>query len=523
MQALVPPSCTRQLLIGLDAMEWNLVTQWAAEGKLPTFRRLIEQGTRAELASTAAQLPDTVWAALYTGSNPAKFEKYFYVQYDPQRMGLRHVPDDVIQRAPFWDYLSQAGCRVGVVDAPKFPLSKHLQGFQVTNWGAHATKTARASQPAALLAEIDARFGHHAVGDCDRVDAKPVPLAALRERVLTGVRQHGELFRWLMHKEPWDVFFAGFSAPHCIGHHFYHGAVLSHARYQEAVDNGLAGAIEQVYRAIDQEIGQMLALVDRDTRVMVFAAHGMGPLYHASWNLPEILDLLGYGQKPQQAMPSATRTVHVNPWRQLKMILPGDLQYRIKAMLPQRLQDQLLFLWYAGGRKWSGARAFAVPNNDSVGAIRISVKGRDLGGVVEPGDEYHRICHDIAETLYDLTDPDSGRPVVKRVTFSHEAFSGPFLHQLPDLTILWDQSFRWEALYSPRFGTLRLRQQDARTGSHTPYGFVVVTGPGVAAGTELARCSIYDIAPTVLEAAGVPLPEDLDGRPLRLHAAPVVA
>jgi predicted AlkP superfamily phosphohydrolase/phosphomutase len=326
-----------------------------------------------------------------------------------------------------------------------------------------------------------------------------------------------------MHKEPWDVFFAGFSAPHCIGHHFYHGAVLSHARYQEAVDNGLAGAIEQVYRAIDQEIGQMLALVDHSTRVMVFAAHGMGPLYHASWNLPEILDLLGYGQKPPQAIASATRTVRINPWRRLKMILPGDLQYRIKAMLPQRLQDQLLFLWYAGGRKWAGARAFAVPNNDSVGAIRISVKGRDLGGIVDPGDEYQRICHDIAETLYDLTDPESGRPVVKRVTFSQEAFSGPFLHQLPDLTVLWDQSFRWEALSSPRFGTLRLQQQDARTGSHTPHGFVIVTGSGVAAGAELAGCSIYDIAPTVLEAAGVALPADLDGQPLRLHAAPVPA
>ena len=30
----------RQLLIGLDAMEWKLVTKWASEGKLPTFRRL---------------------------------------------------------------------------------------------------------------------------------------------------------------------------------------------------------------------------------------------------------------------------------------------------------------------------------------------------------------------------------------------------------------------------------------------------------------------------------------------------
>src|SRR5262245_5993809 len=117
-----PRDSRRQLLIGLDAMEWDLVTQWAIEGKLPTLRRLIEQGASGELTTTSAQLPDTVWASLYTGTNPAKFEKFFYVQYDGQTMGLRHVPDDAIKRAPFWEYLSEAGLRVGVVDAPKVAL-----------------------------------------------------------------------------------------------------------------------------------------------------------------------------------------------------------------------------------------------------------------------------------------------------------------------------------------------------------------------------------------------------------------
>jgi hypothetical protein len=47
--------------------------------------------------------------------NPAKLEKFFYVQYDARTMGLRHVLDDAIQRSPFWHHLSEAGRRVGVV------------------------------------------------------------------------------------------------------------------------------------------------------------------------------------------------------------------------------------------------------------------------------------------------------------------------------------------------------------------------------------------------------------------------
>ncbi|MGH9906617.1 MAG: alkaline phosphatase family protein, partial [Pyrinomonadaceae bacterium] len=261
----------RQLLIGLDAMEWTLVERWASEGKLPAFRRLIEQGVRAQLTTTAAQLPDTVWACIYTGTNPAKFEKFFYVQYDAKTQGLKNVPDDAIRRTPFWDLLSAAGRQVGIVDVPKFPLSKSLNGFQLTNWGAHATKTARTSYPTNLVTEIDARFGRHPVGDCDKFDAKPKSLRELRKRVLHGVHLHGEVFRTLMREKPWDLFFAGFSAPHCIGHHFWHGVDPSHPRNEESIRDDFADTMADVYQALVREIGEMLSLVDSDTRVMVIS------------------------------------------------------------------------------------------------------------------------------------------------------------------------------------------------------------------------------------------------------------
>jgi predicted AlkP superfamily phosphohydrolase/phosphomutase len=507
----------RQLVVALDAMEWSLVSRWAAEGKLPTFRRLLQEGAHGELATTSAQLPDTVWACTYTGVNPAKFEKFFYVQYDADRLGLRHVMDDAIRRPAFWDYLSRAGLRVGVVDAPKFPLSRSLNGFQLTNWGAHATKTARASTPTSLLGEVQSRFGRHPVGDCDAVDNKISALTALRGRVLDGVRVRGRVFRALMQERPWDVFVAAFSEPHCIGHHFWRFLDVTHPQHPADDRHRLGDTIERVYRAIDDEIGQMIALAGAPTRCLLVAAHGMGPIYHASWNLSEILDLLGYGHSGRATVAAkATRVKSgsINPWRVLKMVVPGAWQYRIKAALPTSLQERLLFLWYSGGDRWAGRRAFSIPNNDSVGAIRLSVRGRDRQGIIAPGDEYRRVCQDIAAGLTELSDPVSGRGVVRRVTVTHDLFSGPFLEQLPDITVLWEQSFPWDSVHSPRFGTLRIRRQDSRTGSHTPHGFFVATGPGVPAGAELNGHSIYDIAPTVLSTAGVAVPSDLDGTPL---------
>jgi predicted AlkP superfamily phosphohydrolase/phosphomutase len=187
------------------------------------------------------------------------------------------------------------------------------------------------------------------------------------------------------------------------------------------------------------------------------------------------------------------------------------------------MQSHLVFLWYAGRRNWAGSRAFAIPNNEMVGTIRVAVKGRDRNGVVEPGQEYRRICQDIGQAMSELTDPESNRRVVKSVSFLHEVFDGPFLDQLPDITVLWDNSFPWSSIHSPRFGTLRLRRQDARTGGHSTHGFVIATGPGIPAGIELFGHSIYDIVPTVLDAAGLVAPADLDGRPLRLQQATAYA
>ena len=157
-------NATNQLLVGLDSVEWDLVVRWSREGKLPTFRRLMQQGTRAELLSTADRLPDTAWACLCTGVNPAKLERFFYVQYDPRTMGLRYLRDDVITRLRFWDYMSQAGMHVGVVDVPELHLSRSLNGFQLANWGAHAARTPTESTPPSLAGEVNLQIGRHPVG-----------------------------------------------------------------------------------------------------------------------------------------------------------------------------------------------------------------------------------------------------------------------------------------------------------------------------------------------------------------------
>jgi predicted AlkP superfamily phosphohydrolase/phosphomutase len=275
----------------------------------------------------------------------------------------------------------------------------------------------------------------------------------------------------------------------------------------------LNDALEHTYKAIDHEIGLILDAAGTETRSFVFAPHGMGGLSHASWNLNEIIDLLGYGGPLANNSSGITTKAKVNPWRIIKKVAPARLLYAIKETLPKAMQEKLLFLWYAGQQKYHGRRAFAVPNNEAVGTIRINLKGRDHEGVVNPN-EYWSLCEEISNSLTELTDPITRRPVVKKITLLHKECHGEHLDILPDIAVYWDSSFAWGSLRSPRFGTLQITSQDRRTGTHTPNSFLLAVGLGLPARLELRGHSVLDVAPTILDGFDVPIPDRFDGRPL---------
>ncbi len=493
----------RQLIIGLDAMEWDLVHQWAAAGKLPTFRRIMQEGIQAELSGPADCLPDTVWSCLSSGLNPAHLTRYFYVQHDPATGGIRYLPDGSFEMNYLWDYLSEAGRQVAVVDAPHVSPSKRLNGFHIS-WGTHGSQGPRFSTPDMLLREVDHRFGRHPVGECDSAVSER-DRKQLHRRLLDGVKVHGELFRDCIAHRDWEVMVAVFSETHCAGHFFWQSS---------DPPTSLHRPLEEVYRAIDREVGAMIDAAGPGVRIYAVSAHGMGPLRHASWNLPEMLDYWGYGSKSNKTLDSnAVRDGSVNFWRALRMMVPGKLQYAAYSVLPQRLQNELVFRFYRGNRTWERCRAFAVPNNDSVGAIRINLKGRDHNGMVEPAD-YDQICDDICAALDELTDPFSGKPVIQKISRVQRELHGPHLGQLPDLTVLWDPSFAWSSVHSPRFGTIELPEQDSRSGSHSPHGFLLAMGDGIPRAKTIFGASIYDLVPTVMNTADVPAPAACEGRAL---------
>jgi len=162
---------------------------------------------------------------------------------------------------------------------------------------------------------------------------------------------------------------------------------------------------------------------------------------------------------------------------------------------------------------WSRTKAYAM----GLGQVFINLKGREGDGAVDPS-EYKAVVDDLAARLMGLTDPRNGARIVSNVYKRDEIYSGPFLKDAPDLQVGMVDGYRvsWQTTLggSPP-GDIVYPNTRKWSGDHC--GFDYKTIPGILITNRKLAVQdprIIDIGPTVLKYFGVPVPKEMDGRPL---------
>jgi predicted AlkP superfamily phosphohydrolase/phosphomutase len=233
---------------------------------------------------------------------------------------------------------------------------------------------------------------------------------------------------------------------------------------------------------------------------------------NCGWHLlPDVLTELGYSAPPSQDE-SGEKSGGLS-LGSIKDMMPKKVRRLIADSLPWWLRDKIGASINAAQIDWSRSKAFALPT-DLEGCIRINLKGREPQGVVEPGEEYERLCQNIAADVRKLVNPETGMPVVNDVWIVHEHFEGPMADHLPDITITWHNDAPISALHSDTMGTVTGESPDPRTGTHSTRGFSLAFGDSVPAGTA-ASGHLTDLGPTVLALLGLDS-TGMDGAPLNL-------
>jgi predicted AlkP superfamily phosphohydrolase/phosphomutase len=512
----------RIVVIGLDAADPDLVEGWAREGHLPVIASLLEDGAWGRLSSTAEVSTGPGWPSFYSSTQPGSQGRFFTRQLESGTYRLQTKNADRIEATPFWVHVGHTGRTVAAVDVPKTHPRIDVNGVQVVGWGAHAPAWIRASSPPALVKTLVTSFGPHPVPSCDEVRLRSVAdHAALRDGLVEGVKRKAAISEHILGLEEWDLFVTVFKEPHCVGHRLWHVMDRDHPDHDAEVGAELGNPVLDVYRAADEAVGRLVEAAG-DATVVLFSPYGMGPAYGGSHLLPDVLLKLGLAatgpddRKGGARRRSSLRDVLVDrtPFKLLKLA---------RRVVPPRLWDEIACRLRASGKEWSRSRAFCVPG-DHAGAIRVNLAGREPDGTVEAGEQYEALCEELEREIRALVNPDTGRPAVREVVRPHRLYRGKHVADFPDLTVRWTGDAPIRALTSARIGKVEGSETARRTGEHWPEGFVLVHGPGVEPGATVSaeEAGGMDIAPTILELMGVPVPDEMEGRVLRelLRAEP---
>jgi predicted AlkP superfamily phosphohydrolase/phosphomutase len=291
---------------------------------------------------------------------------------------------------------------------------------------------------------------------------------------------------------------------------------------REAPDDGPDWApIRGVYQQVDRFLSNVLARVGQNTVVLVVSDHGFGPRRLASNCLNPMLARVGLLRFRADVRPRSPLGFLLR-WGRRRLPLP--FQYLLAKRLPA------LYVRAVSQSKnpdvdWSRTQVFASLRGRS---IWINLKGRQAYGIVPP-EEYEALRQRVSELLLTLTDPATGRRVVRAVHRREDVFRGPYLDRAADLLVEWDEVIAGDGLAYPDGGQpVYARPQSRRVGeagwtaNHRSEGVFIAWGPGVIRPgvtlTESAHAASpvthYDISPTVLHLQGLPVPADMDGRVL---------
>jgi len=232
--------------------------------------------------------------------------------------------------------------------------------------------------------------------------------------------------------------------------------------------------IEDLYVRIDDALGRSLARIGDDATVIVMSDHGFAPL---------------------------RRCFALNTWLRQEGYLSAKRNLLVDC-------------------DWSRTRAYGLGLN----ALYLNLRGREKDGIVEPG-QREALVEEIRAKLLAVRDPQTGKPVIRRVYRPEEIFHGPEVSNAPDLIVGYDFGYRasWATTLGEFDRQIVSDNHEAWSADHCIAHDLV---PGIlVTNRKLARGNptLVDLAPTILAEFGVERPAGMIGTPLFKENAPQLA
>ena len=505
-------SKTKVLIVGLDGVPLSLIEAWAAEGRLPTFRRLMEQGTVGELRSTIPPTSGPSWSTFMTGKNPGKTGIYDFLYRREDTYVFPPVNASQRDGIALWKLLSNQGRQVGVVNVPMSYPVEEVNGYMISGWMTPYSAQ-DFSYPAGLWRELRDEIGYYTIYPTETfAESRRESFFRACDELLD---MRSETVFYLMDKYPTDLFMVVMFDTDRVLHQLWHYLDPGHPWRQPGDGTDRSGPVARYFQRVDEKLAEIVGRADEDTVIIVLSDHGMGPAHNFivlnNWLLD--VGLLQLKRDPFRAFKRwlfnagfTLRNVHRVVDR---LGLAKHAEY--KGLYSMDYLMKLVFLSFLDV-DWTRSKAYSFGRH--LGSIYINVRGREPDGVVEPGREYEEVREEIIRLARESVDPQTGEPLIGEILRKEDIYQGPYLDRAPDL-ILRPRDDRNIFFGLADFGSNAIVDTVYRySGMHRDYGMLIMSGKGVQKGARIEGAEIQDMAPTILYAMECPVPQDMDGKVL---------
>jgi len=516
------------MVIGIDGATFDVMSPWMKAGELPSLRRLMEEGAHGELTSTTPPNSAAAWTSFMTGKNPGKHGVFDFFEPVTNSYAVRHTNGTSRQAKTIWRILSESGKRVGIMGVPMTYPPEEVLGYLIAGLDTPDERS-QFIYPPALQHELARKFGrietivYHFPQKLGKSYRSALGAYELWESL---EERRARLCQYLMRTRPTDLVMIHFFAVDQIQHYFWHYMDETHPLHDSEGAHLLGGLIKQIYRKIDDLVGELLAALPRETSVIVLSDHGAGPLRSQPKSVNKFLASLGLlkFKSADRPTPRLSGVAH-RALQQVDAFVRQRLPPRVKTLITRAFpgtRDTFESYIATGEIDWSGTKAYCAGKFSP--AIWINLKGVRPHGIVAPGAEHEELLAFITKKLYEIKDPGTGAQMIPRIRRKEEIYSGPYLSNAPDLLIdSWldlsphpSQRTGQHLAGSTIIGRTPMEESvGKKTASHRYNGILLLRGEPFKAGQPLRGAQIIDLAPTILHLMGVPVPDDMDGRVLK--------
>jgi predicted AlkP superfamily phosphohydrolase/phosphomutase len=453
------------LVAGLDCLAPELAFDRYLH-VMPNLRDLMAAGTWGTLASCDPPITVPAWMVMATSRQPGSLGIYGF----RHRRGGGYTDGWTANATSFeatavWDHLAETGKKTCLVGFPPSYPPRPVPGWRVGCF---------------LTPDVSKPFTHPAELAEEVLDVVPdyafdVPFRTTdRARILDELRRmangHFDLIEHLAVSKPWDLLWFVEIGTDRVHHAFWKFADPAHPLYERGSE--FETAIQDYYELVDRRVGRLLSLLDDETAVLLVSDHGA------------------------KAMRGAFA---INDWLAEEGWL--TLRERPEPGTPLERCDV----------DWTRTRAWAW--GGYYARVFLNVEGREPSGVV-PSARYEFTLDELAGAIAGITD-GAGRRLDNRVFRPRDLYS-ECRGDAPDLMVYLDD-LSWRSAGTMGWDQLRMMENDTGPDDavHAPDGCFVLRVPGRAPGGRRDGLSIYDVAPTILDLFGQPVPAEMGGRPCR--------